>query len=67
MDNYQYQQYLRSDEWKKKSRERAEIDGFKCCMCGATGTMNNPLETHHLTYRAIGHENVSVIARRKRK
>ena len=44
MDNYQYQQYLKSDEWKQKARQRAEIDDFKCCMCGATGTMNNPLE-----------------------
>ena len=58
MDNYQYQQYLKSDEWKQKARQRAEIDDFKCCMCGATGTMNNPLETHHLSYRAIGRENV---------
>lgn len=54
MDNYQYQQYLKSDTWKQKARERAEIDNFQCCMCGCTGTMNNPLETHHLTYRAIG-------------
>lgn len=29
MDNYQYQQYLESDEWKQKARQRAEKDELR--------------------------------------
>lgn len=53
-----YQQYLTSDEWKIKARQRAEIDNYRCCMCGSSGTMNNMLHCHHITYRNIYHEDV---------
>lgn len=58
MNYSSYEQYLQSDEWKTKARKRAEIDGYKCCMCNSSGTMNNPLECHHITYRNIYRENV---------
>ena len=57
--NYQdYQTYLQSDEWKTKVQKRAAIDNCKCCMCGSSGTMNNLLECHHITYRNIYHEDI---------
>lgn len=58
MDNFNYQLYLRSPAWKEKARKRAEIDGYRCCMCGCGGTKNNPLESHHLNYKNIYHEDV---------
>lgn len=58
MKHEDYMNYLQSDAWKAKARQRAAIDDYKCCMCGSAGTMRNPLETHHVTYRHIGHEDV---------
>ena len=46
--------YLQSDKWKEKVKARAKIDNYKCCMCNSNGTMNNPLETHHI------HINISI-------
>lgn len=51
-----YQEYLKSDEWKNRVKKRMEIDHCVCQMCGSSGTMSNPLECHHLTYRNIGRE-----------
>lgn len=57
--NYQdYQTYLSSDNWKQKVQKRATIDNYKCCMCNSSGTMNNPLECHHITYRHIYNEDI---------
>ena len=53
-----YKEYLQSDEWKNKAHKRAEIDKFKCCMCGSSGTMNNKLQCHHITYRNIYKEDI---------
>lgn len=53
-----YKEYLQSDEWKYKAQKRAEIDNFKCCMCGSSGTMNNKLQCHHITYRHIYNEDI---------
>ena len=53
-----YEQYIISDEWKSKRNQRCEIDNYKCCMCGSSGTMNNPLQCHHITYRNLYKENV---------
>ncbi len=53
-----YAEYLESPEWKAKVEERAKIDKYRCCMCGASGTRTNGLECHHVTYRNIYHEDV---------
>lgn len=58
MSSEQYNQYLRSEEWRKKSYKRMEIDNFRCVMCGCMGTHDNPLQTHHLSYKNLGQENV---------
>lgn len=56
MTNQEYREYLKSDKWKRIARQRMEIDGYQCCMCGSRGTSNNTLEVHHLSYRFIGQE-----------
>ncbi len=58
MTHEDYMNYLNSDAWKEKVSQRAAIDNYKCCMCGSSGTMWNPLETHHITYRHVGNEDV---------
>ena len=52
-----YEEYLNSAEWKQKAKGRARIDNYRCTMCGCEGTMNNPLQCHHITYRNIYNEN----------
>lgn len=51
-----YENYLKSDKWRRIATERIRIDGYKCCSCGCRGTTANPLEVHHLSYRNIYHE-----------
>lgn len=48
----QYQSYLMSDNWQRKRRERLEIDGHKCVMCGS----RSRLQVHHVNYRHLGYE-----------
>lgn len=49
-----YAEYLRSDEWRRRSSQRIKIDGGKCQMCGNTENIH----VHHLTYHNIFLENV---------
>lgn len=53
-DNKFYVEYMKSDVWKQKSKERLEIDNYECVMCGKYGE----LHTHHITYNHLGSENV---------
>ena len=53
-----YDEYLRSPEWRAKVLKRSEIDNYQCQMCGCTGTMSNKLQCHHLTYRNLYHEDI---------
>lgn len=55
IDN-EYQNYLKSDKWRRLARQRMEIDNFKCVECGSSGTVNNPLEVHHISYKHLYHE-----------
>lgn len=50
MTDEEYRAYLQSDEWKQKAEQRMEIDGYRCQGCGTCGTVENPLEVHHLSY-----------------
>ncbi|MCR4684029.1 MAG: hypothetical protein K5649_01035 [Lachnospiraceae bacterium] len=59
-DTEKYREYLKSDEWKALAKKRMKIDGYSCCMCGCTGTANNPLEVHHLTYKYIYREETRI-------
>ena len=47
-------EYLLSDEWKERAKQRRAIDGFKCAICGKKGC----LSVHHISYANIGNENV---------
>lgn len=51
-----YETYLQSEEWRQKARQRMEIDGYRCQMCGSSGTMFNKLNVHHLTYHHLYNE-----------
>ena len=55
-DNERYREYLKSDEWRRLAMKRMQIDDFTCQMCGCKGTTVNPLETHHLSYHHLYHE-----------
>lgn len=58
MTDNEYLEFLKSDKWKDTARKRAEIDNYTCQFCGCKGTVQNPLEIHHVTYRNLGHEDV---------
>lgn len=46
-----YQEYLKSDEWKAKRKKILKMAGYKCRRCGASAT-----EVHHETYERIYNE-----------
>lgn len=56
--NQRYYEYLQSEEWKAKAKQRLEIDGYVCQGCGAKGSSLNVLQVHHLTYHNVYNENV---------
>ena len=56
MNSTEYEEYLQSEEWKALAQKRQEIDNNTCQMCGSRGTVQNPLECHHLSYKHIGEE-----------
>ena len=48
-----------SDEWTALKQRRRELDGNRCVCCGRPGfTCRNGLQTHHLTYDRLGHEDI---------
>src|SRR5262245_12531692 len=47
-----YLDYLRSEEWRVRSRLAKEHVRWHCQVCNSAG----PLETHHRTYERVGHE-----------
>lgn len=56
--NQKYHDYLNSEPWKIKARQRVEIDKGICQGCGSKGSSLNPLNVHHLNYHHIFHEDV---------
>lgn len=56
MTDSEYKEYLKSDEWRSIAESRLKIDNYRCVCCGTAGTVKNPLEIHHLSYRYIGQE-----------
>ena len=49
-----YVNYMKSEEWQQKRKDRLLIDNYECCMCGRT----TRLECHHVTYKRLGREDV---------
>ena len=49
-----YSEYIKSEAWKKKAKQRKELDNYKCVKCGKT----HPIEVHHLNYDTLGHEDM---------
>ncbi len=47
-----YDRYMRSAAWQAKRKERLEIDGYKCAVCGSIVG----LDVHHLTYERFENE-----------
>jgi hypothetical protein len=52
----EYYDYLQSEAWAIKRRERLHIDGYTCQDCGEN---QRPLDMHHLTYKRLGNERMS--------
>ncbi len=48
-----YQDYLKSEEWTKKSEAAKERAEWRCQLCNKRGSS---LHTHHKTYDRIGRE-----------
>lgn len=57
MQSQFYKTYMRSDAWRLKERERMQIDGFCCVMCGRPAARCKTLQVHHITYKRLGNEN----------
>jgi hypothetical protein len=47
-----YDQYLKSDEWRAQRAMALERAGYKCSICGETDCLN----VHHKTYAHLGNE-----------
>jgi len=50
-----YDEYLRSEHWKKVRKEVLSSAGNRCQRCGSPGR----LQVHHKTYENIGQEHVN--------
>lgn len=57
MQTQEYKDYMRSNEWKVKKRERIAIDQG-CVMCGRSLDKIRSIQVHHITYQRLGNENV---------
>ncbi len=47
-----YEEYLQTETWAKKRKERMTTDCYKCTQCGSTDN----LQVHHKTYERLGYE-----------
>ncbi len=51
-----YAAYLRTPHWQRTRRAALRRAGYACQDCSAQGEWDQPLETHHLTYKRLGRE-----------
>lgn len=51
-----YEEYMRSDAWKKVRLRRIRMDGYRCHRCYKRFA-ESELQVHHLTYARFGNEN----------
>lgn len=49
---HEYNQYLKSPEWKQKREQVLSRDNYQCINCGSKEDLN----VHHLTYKHFKHE-----------
>lgn len=57
----QYDNYMKSDAWAKKRKERLELDDNRCVMCGRRNGLRKDgvtpiLQVHHIKYINLGNE-----------
>ena len=53
--NYDYYEYLQSDDWKERRKELLEEADYVCVECGDKATI-----LHHLNYKNLGSEELEV-------
>lgn len=58
MQTQEYKEYIKSDVWKQKCKQRLEIAGHKCEMCGRPQTQSKALQIHHISYKHLCNEDV---------
>lgn len=54
----EYENYLKSREWKLKRQARLKYDRHRCAICETPDSGENKLQVHHLTYERFMHENI---------
>ena len=59
MQTQQYKDYMKSDTWQDKCKQRIEIAGHKCEMCGRLKKNSKGLQIHHISYKNLGNEDVA--------
>lgn len=55
-----YDDYMKSDAWVAKRKERLQLDDNHCVMCGRKNGLTRKgkpiLQVHHIHYNNLGHE-----------
>jgi len=51
----EYEDYLNSESWKNKRKQRLLISNNRCSVCGSNGS---GIQVHHLTYERIFNEDM---------
>lgn len=49
---------MKSESWKNKCKQRIEIAGHKCEMCGRLEQNSKGLQIHHISYARLESEDV---------
>ena len=58
MQTQKYKEYIKSDVWKQKCKQRLEIHGHKCEMCDRHEKNSKGLQIHHISYKHLCNEDV---------
>ena len=55
-----YDEYIKSPEWKQTAKELKEKAGWRCQLCNKPGN-GKTLNAHHRTYSTLGNEDNDII------